>query len=540
MAIKGIIFDFDGTIVSQEIDFAKIFFEIKNLLSSYNLKKPEKDLPILEYLEQVKKINGKKAESFLKQAHHLLIEREKQASEKARPINGIHEFFLQLKKHGIKTGIVTRNSRQVVESLLKKISIPYDVLLAREDVKKVKPHPSHIDIVRKKLKLKKEQVFVVGDHPFDIIAAKKLGVSGCGVLSGGKTKQDFIRAGADFVYKDLTHLKYLLGFENLPEGKIDHQLLDYLIKKYRVLDRSVLKGPGIGEDAAVIKVRSPLISLKIDPITLVGENAGEYVVNICANDIACCGAKPAWFFASAIFPVGTKFPEIESLFREISEVCKKLNIAWVGGHTEISRSVSKTILTGAMAGKMIVKPPYVKIKEKDGLLLVKEIGIEGASILAREKDELKERFPFLVKKALSATKKPGISIVNEALIAWKSVPVIKMHDPTEGGLATGIAEIAQSLGCGFIVEEERINIYKPAKVFADFLKIDVYGLISSGCLLVVVPEKYVKKIVSIYKKKKIPVSVIGHPVKEKRILLKKKDGRIQELHFSAQDQIIGL
>ncbi len=541
MQIKGLIFDFDGTIIRQEIDFVKIFQEIRNLLLSHKLKEPARRLPILEYLDEVKRLNGRNAETFLRQAHKILLEREKQASNKAQPIKGIPEFLDELSDAGFAVGIVTRNSRPIVEKILKKKKLRHHILLAREDVRKVKPHPSHIDIMRKKLHLKKSETLVAGDHPFDVIAARKLGVMSCGVLSGGKKRDDFLSEGADFIYEDITHLRHLLGLRELPEGKIDPQLLRYLIIKYCVLDKSVLTGPEIGGDAAVVRTPSSPVVLKIDPVTLVSQDAGEYALNISANDVACMGAVPKWFLASAIFPPGTIFPEIEKIFSQISAACRKIKIAWVGGHTEISGSVSKPVITGAMIGEKLPDIKQVKkIKENDALLLVKEIGIEGASILAREKTVLREKFPVITKNALVAIRKPGISIVNEAIIAWKSVPVMRMHDPTEGGLASGIAELAESFGCGFVVEEAKIRIYKPAQIFSDYLGIDVYGLISSGCLLVVVPEKFAAGLVSVYRRKKIPVSVIGFATRERKLLLKRKNGSVKEIFSSARDQIIGV
>jgi len=540
MGIKGLIFDFDGTIVSQHIDFKRIFEEIHQLLLSYDMKEPEKHLPILEYLDEVKKLNGKKAQKFLDEANRILLKKEKQASKKASPIKGVPEFLEELINRGFFVGIVTRNSRTVVEDILKNKKIPYHILLAREDVRKVKPHPSHIDEMRKKLHIKKSETMVVGDHPFDIIAARKLPAVSCGVLSGGRKPDDFVNEGADFVYKDITYLKYFLGLSNLPEGKIDYQLLRYLIKKYCVLDKSVLTGPEIGIDAALVKTTSQLLALKIDPITLVSQDAGEYAVNVSANDIVCMGAIPKWFFASVILPSKTRFPDIEKLFSDVSIACRKLKIAWVGGHTEISFSVLEPVITGAMVGERM---PGIKqekdIKENDVLILVKEVGIEGASILARKNTSVRRKFPELAKKALESIKKPGISIVNEAILAWKSVPVIRMHDPTEGGLASGIVELAESLQCGFLIEEKKIKIYKPAKIFCDYLGIDIYGLISSGCLLVVVPQEYAATLVSVYKNKKVSASIIGFVTKEKKVLLKKRDNSVREFSF-AQDQIIGV
>ncbi|HXK45193.1 MAG TPA: HAD-IA family hydrolase, partial [bacterium] len=511
MYIKGIIFDFDGTIVSQEIDFKKIFLEIRQLASQYKLKEPEEMLPILEYLKKIQKLNKTKSREFLKGAHAILLARELEYSKNAKPIKGATEFLSQLKKSGIAIGVVTRNSRSVVEKILKEKNIPFDVLLAREDVPEVKPHPSHIRLMIKKLGLKKTEVLVAGDHMLDVLAAKKLGILSCGVLSGGKTHQDFIDVGADFVYNDITHLAVLLGLEKLPEGKLEHQLLKYLIKKYCVLDTSVQTGPGIGMDAAIIKTSKDILLLKSDPITLVSKNIGEYAVTINANDVACLGGIPRWLLTTIIFPAGTRFPVVEETFADISQECHKHNIAWVGGHTEISASVSQVVLCCAIAGEKLKHIKQIKkIKSGDALIMVKQAGIEGASILAREKPEIEKIFPGAFKKAMHATKNPGLSIVKEAMIAWNTADVIRMHDPTEGGIACGIAEIAESLGCGFILNEKNIDFYKPARMFCDYLKMDVYGLISSGCLLVAVPARIAEKLINRYRKCGIRASVIGY------------------------------
>ncbi|MCM8816183.1 MAG: HAD-IA family hydrolase [Candidatus Omnitrophica bacterium] len=538
MPLKGVIFDFDGTIVSQEIDFKKIFLEIRSLLLSYRLKEPKKILPILEYLQKVKKINGKKAEQFLKQAYTLLFLREEEASKNTRPIPGVKEFLTQLKKAGFFIGIVTRNSRIIVERTLKKLNIPYDLLLAREDVLRVKPHPSHIGLILKKLKLKKSEVIVAGDHPLDVICAKKLGILSCGVLSGGRKGEEFLKAGADFIYNDITHLAYFLGLKKLPDGKLEHQLLKYLLNKYCKNDTSIITRPGIGVDASLVRAQEKILALKSDPITLVSKDIGTYAVTINANDIVCSGAKPRWLIATAIFPSGTIFPSIEEIFKNISQACQKQNVILAGGHTEISSCVSKTLLCCSMIGEKLKKTRQVKkVSPGDALILVKQVAIEGASILARENKKLAKKFPDIVKKALDATKKPGISIVREALLAWKTVPVIKMHDPTEGGIAAAIAEIAESAGCGFIIDEKKVSFYGPAKVFSRFLKINPYGLISSGCLLVLVPKKYAAKLINAFRKNKIPASVIGHAIKEKNILLKK--GReIVDFKFSASDELL--
>ena len=71
MNIKGLIVDFDGTIITQHINFERIFQKIQALLTLYGLKQPKKNLPVLEYLNEVKRLNRQKSKMFLRQAHNI-------------------------------------------------------------------------------------------------------------------------------------------------------------------------------------------------------------------------------------------------------------------------------------------------------------------------------------------------------------------------------------------------------------------------------------------------------------------------------------
>ncbi|MCD6407859.1 HAD family hydrolase, partial [bacterium] len=164
--IRGVIFDFDGTIVSLHIDFGEIKKRIveKALLS--DLKIPNRNLPLLEFLEEVKRRNrGKKEfEDFYKFACKYLKEKELEASEKSTPFPEGLKLLENLKSKGLKIGIITRNCKEAVEKVINKFNIPYDILLTRDDVEKVKPDEIHLKEAIKRLGLKKKEVIMVGDH----------------------------------------------------------------------------------------------------------------------------------------------------------------------------------------------------------------------------------------------------------------------------------------------------------------------------------------------------------------------------------------
>jgi len=517
---KGVIFDFDGTLVHSEIDFGRIKKRILKLATDYKFKIPSKSFPVLELIEEIKKINKNKKNlsNFVKKSFEFVEEEEEKSIHKTKPILGMRNLLKKLKNNKMKIGIITRNCKKCVLPLLKKFGFTYDILLTREDVKKVKPHPYHIKKVLKKLKLKPEQAVVVGDHPFDIKLAKKLNMESIAITSSENKKNYIIKEKPDFVADNGNILQYFFGIKPLPEGKLPNTFLNFLLSKYIKNDKSVIVRPKVGMDCAVVKNKKNIIFLKTDPITLVGKDIGFYLVNINVNDIAVMGGIPKWFLVNFVFPYGINLKEIEEIFSQISLECKKFKINWVGGHTEISKKTKKTIASGFIIGIPIKKTYKIsKIKKGDILVLIKEIGIEATSILAREKFEvLKKDFSQnFLKKAINSIYTPGISVFKEAILLWKNFNISSMHDPTEGGISTAIYEMAERCNVGFLIYADKLKFYKPVLKLAKYFGISPLNLISSGCILAILPEAEVLKLTNFLKKRKIKYSIIGKVIDKK-------------------------
>ena len=512
--IKGIIFDFDGTLVSIHLDFGKIKEQIISFALNDNLKIPDNSLPILELVESIVKSNkGKKNSLFRRKAMEILEKEEMKSAEKSMPVPDCVNFLQELKQKNLKIGIITRNCRKAVLPAIKKHNFPFDVLLTRDDVKKVKPNPHHLKKALASLGLKPSEVIVAGDHPFDIRIARKLKIKNVAIMSGTAKREDFLKENPDLILKDIKEIVYYTGFESLPPGKIPNQFLDYLLKKYIQNDKSVIIGPKTGIDCAVLRCTKNILIAKSDPVTLVGKDTGNYLVNVNVNDIAVMGGVPRWFLTVLIFPAGTTFPQIEEIFRQISNECKKLGINWVGGHTEISTNVERVVASGLIFGHPVKKKFKIpKPKKGNALILVKEIGIEGASIIAREKfDTLKKSFSStFLKKAMNSVNQPGISVFKESVLLWKHFNISAMHDPTEGGISGGIYEMAEAYNVGFEIYKDKLLFYKPALKLSEYFKLSPFGLISSGCILAITTSSEAEKIKNFLMiKRKVKCEIIG-------------------------------
>lgn len=332
----------------------------------------------------------------------------------------------------------------------------------------------------------------------------------------------------------------------LPVGKLDFRFLEFLLQKYETLsDPRVVLGPKVGEDAAVIE--SPLnpdrfLVLAIDPITFATEEIGWYAVQVNANDIAVTGAQPKWFLAAIHLPEGkTTKGTVEKIFAQISQAAKELGISVIGGHTEITYNLDRPIVVGAMLGE-VAKKKLVSTsgaKPGDAIILTKGIVIEGTSIIAREKqEELKKRGydEKFIQKCQNFLHQPGLSVVKDALLANRFA-VHAMHDPTEGGLATGLYELAVASKVGLLIDREKIPIFAQSRTLCEEYGLDPLKTITSGSLLIASAKENSPKIIALLRKNQLRAFLIGE-VKEQAFGLKiASKGRVEDLDFSSKDEI---
>jgi len=276
----------------------------------------------------------------------------------------------------------------------------------------------------------------------------------------------------------------------LPAGKLPPDLLSGLLSQLPTAHPWLLLGPKVGEDAAVIDFPADsLLVAKSDPITFATDAIGYYAVNVCANDLAVTGATPLFYLPTILLPAQASHQAtISAIFAQIAEACISLGIVVVGGHTEITGAVKQPIVAGTLLGTVARSAQISSggCRPGDRLLLTGELPIEGASIIAREKRA--ELLPLGwqagdLDRAAAYLYHPGISVVPPALAAAKAGLVTAMHDPTEGGVATGIWEMAQAAGVGVTVDLDAIPVNPLARELCRAFDLDPLGTIASGALL---------------------------------------------------------
>lgn len=332
----------------------------------------------------------------------------------------------------------------------------------------------------------------------------------------------------------------------LPVGKLPTAVLERLLKKYVLSDARVLVGPGLGRDAAVIDMGETCLVAKSDPVTFAVDEIGWYAVHVNANDVACCGAVPRWFLATVLLPEQTTTPDLaEEILAQISKACQQLGVVLCGGHTEITHGLNRPIVVGHMLGETsregYLKPGRVRVG--DHVILTKGIAIEGVALIAREKAlELQSTLTTEeLRRCTEFLHTPGISIVREATAAMESGGVHAMHDPTEGGLATGLWELAQSSQMGIVVDERQVPVLPECERICGLLGLDPLGLLASGSLLIVCAAESSSRILDRLIGEGIKAVAIGRMTSpEAGCRLRRVDGRDQTLPTFERDEIARL
>ena len=331
-----------------------------------------------------------------------------------------------------------------------------------------------------------------------------------------------------------------------PLGKLPPEDLFALLEALPVRDPRVILGPGIGHDAAVIKFGERLLVTKSDPITFATDEIGWYAVHVNANDIACLGATPRWFVATLLLPERKTTPAlVTEIFQQTQTACAALGVTLVGGHTEITHDLNRPIMVGTMFGE--VSPQRLVrsdgARPGDKLLLTKGIAVEGCALLARERGEqLQNDYGLpaeLLARAAQLLHEPGISVVRDAAIATASGDVHAMHDPTEGGIATGLHELTTAAGVGAMLEEQSLPLLPETEPLCTPLGIDPLGLIASGALLLAVAPQDAPQIGAALRAAGIAAQIIGAIRAEPGVYLRGPAGERPLPQFS-RDEITRL
>ena len=312
-------------------------------------------------------------------------------------------------------------------------------------------------------------------------------------------------------------------------GKVSETVLKRSIfKQIHTKRDEVLLGAGVGEDCAAVKL-SPgeIFVISTDPITGTVKDVGMLAIQITANDLASSGAEPVGVMLTVLLPEEIEEEDIREMMRQVEEACAHFHIQVMGGHTEVTRAVTQPVISVTGVGKVREERLVSTAGAKPGqdILVTKWIGIEGTSIIAKEKEkELLERF----SQAFVDTAKgfdQYLSVLPDSRIAVEH-GVSAMHDVTEGGIYGALWEVAEASGIGLEIDLKAIPIRQETIEICEYFELNPYYLISSGCMLMAADQGH--DLVRKLEAAGIPAAVIG----------KATDGKVRRIWNGGEESYL--
>lgn len=327
----------------------------------------------------------------------------------------------------------------------------------------------------------------------------------------------------------------------LPVGKLPADLLANLIRRAPTTGDRVLLGPGIGLDCAVLDFGSTCLVLKSEPITFASQQPGWYAVQIAANDVVTTGALPKWMLLTVLLPERHTTPSlVNEISTQVFDACRSLDITLIGGHSEITYGLDRPILVTTLIGEVeksaLITPRGAR--PGDRLLITKGVPIEATALLAREfPNRLAEALsPEEIRAAQDYIYSPGISVFRDARIAVQAGHVTAMHDPTEGGVATALWELAEACGCTLVVDPAKIPVPPLAEKICLAFALNPLGAIASGALLLTVDPDSATTVLKELNQAGIPAVEIGVIQSgQPEVIIRKQSGEEPLARFSRDE-----
>ena len=267
-------------------------------------------------------------------------------------------------------------------------------------------------------------------------------------------------------------------------GKVDPgTLADSVFGHTGVQDDAVVRGPAYGEDAAVIDLGGEYLVVSTDPISLAVGRLGRLGVDVACNDVAVTGATPRWLTVCVFLP--GRDEALDEIARGVDEAARRSEVAVVGGHTEYAPALDRPTLVVTAMGLGGSFVPTGGASPGDRILLTKGAGIEATAILATDfRDRLADVPDDVLDEA--ATYYDAVSIRAEA--AALAPHASAMHDPTEGGVLTGLYELAAAGGVGLDVDVDAVPVRQATARCCAAAGVDPLSVLGSGALLATVPS----------------------------------------------------
>jgi hydrogenase maturation factor len=319
-------------------------------------------------------------------------------------------------------------------------------------------------------------------------------------------------------------------------GKVPESVLKRSVFKQITTKRpEVILGSGVGEDCGALELKEDeIFVVSTDPITGTAKEIGNLSVLITVNDLASSGAEAIGILLTVLLPDQSKEKVLREIMEQVGKACEEAGIQVIGGHTEVTGVVNQPLVSVTGIGKVKKGHLISTAGAKPGmdLIVTKWIGIEGTTIIAKEKEEeLCKVFPAEYVKSMCDMSK-YLSVQKDGVVA-AAAGAAAMHDITEGGIFGALWEIAGASNVGLDVDLSLVPIRQETVELCDHYKLNPYGLISSGSMLIAAENG--GKIVRALEEAGIPAAIIGQTTSQKAKAIR-YDGQTRYLEQPKSDE----
>jgi hydrogenase expression/formation protein HypE len=245
-----------------------------------------------------------------------------------------------------------------------------------------------------------------------------------------------------------------------------------------------------GNDAAVVESpTSGRLAISTDshivsPLFFPGGDIGRLAICGTVNDLAMVGAKPLWITAGFILEEGLPLATLEQVARSMKEAAEEAGVKIIAGDTKVAERGSADGIFINTAGVGMVPADRdvggANAQVGDVVLLSGPVGDHGIAVLAA-------RGELAFETELESDIAPLNTLVEEMFTVSSNIRVLR--DPTRGGLATSLNEIARQSGVGIHLDERSIPVHPSVEAACEMLGFDPLYVANEGKLIAIVPAE---------------------------------------------------
>jgi hydrogenase expression/formation protein HypE len=272
-------------------------------------------------------------------------------------------------------------------------------------------------------------------------------------------------------------------------GKLSHELVEELFLPFFANDLLAAL-----DDSAIIPPQRQRIAFTTDsyvvkPLFFPGGDIGRLAICGTVNDLAMAGARPIGLSASFILEEGFLFADLERILASMKGATEEAEVQVVAGDTKVVEHGAAQGLYITTAGIGIIPEGVVigsaKAKPGDAVIVSGPIGEHEIAVLMA-------RGEFSLQGKIESDCAPLNKLVEQMVEVCPAIHALR--DPTRGGMATVLWEIATASKVAVVVDEQRIPVSKEVRAVCDLLGFDPYYLANEGKLIAFVPEAEAKAV----------------------------------------------